>query len=215
MFQQTNKTTLSYWLTRKVLTGFKVVLFLVALTGVLLYTRMGAPEPAHAAIPTTLNFQARLLNSGGAIVPDGYYNVEFKLYDAVSGGSNVWTETWYDSNGVTAGNDNRIQVRSGYLSVYLGDITSLASLDWTQQYWLTMNVGGTTHTATPTYDGEMNPRLRLTSVPYAQAASRADTLDGIDSTGFAQLAPGAVQGVNSANAALRINQTGAGNLLQR
>src|SRR5688572_24773427 len=110
MSKQTNKTTLSYWLTHKVLTGFKVVLFLVALTGVFLYTRVGAPESAHAAIPVTLNFQARLLQSSGAIVPDGSYNVEFKLYDASSGGSNVWTETWYDSNGVGAGNDNRIQV---------------------------------------------------------------------------------------------------------
>ncbi len=34
---------------------------------------------ANATTNSDINFQARLLNSSGAIVPDGNYNVEFKL----------------------------------------------------------------------------------------------------------------------------------------
>lgn len=122
----------------------------------------------QAATNNTLNFQARLQTAGGALAADGYYNIEFKLYSASSGGSALWTETHYDSNGVTAGNDNRIRVKNGYLTVSLGSITAFPStINWDQELWVTMNVGGATQTATPTFDGEMSPRLKLTGVPYA------------------------------------------------
>ena len=64
------------------------------------------------------------MTASGATVRDGYYNVQFKLYSASSGGTAQWTETYYDSNGVTAGNDNRVRVVNGYLSVYLGSQTT-------------------------------------------------------------------------------------------
>jgi parallel beta-helix repeat protein len=134
----------------------------------------------------TLNFQARLENSTGSIVPDGLYNVQFKLYDGdTSGGTagkgagfagtNLWTETYYDSNGVTAGNDNRVTIKNGYLTVNLGSQTAFPStINWDQGLWLTMNIGGIAQTATPTWDGEMlgagNTRLKLTAVPYALRA---------------------------------------------
>ncbi|HJP96735.1 MAG TPA: hypothetical protein VJ843_05210, partial [Candidatus Saccharimonadales bacterium] len=43
-----------------------------------------APAIATAATTSTINFQARLMQSSGAIVPDGTYNVEFKLYNALT-----------------------------------------------------------------------------------------------------------------------------------
>jgi hypothetical protein len=132
---------------------------------------------ATAATSDNINFQARLQNVTGSIVPDGYYNIEFKLYDAQSGGNLLWTETYYDSNGVTAGDDNRLRVVNGYATANLGSLTPFAStIPWDQQLWLTMNVGGTTQTATPTYDGEMSPRLKLTAVPYAFNAKTASQL---------------------------------------
>ncbi len=192
MYKPKPKTTLKRSVANAVTNWFRVVLFVVALTGVFLYTRVGRPTRVEAATPATLNFQARLLTASGGIVADGCYNIQFKLYDAASGGSNVWTETRIDTDGPTggatncptpvSGNDYRVSVKSGYVSVYLGDITSLSSLDWSKQYWLTMNVGGTTQTATPTYDGEMSPRLRLTSVPFAQAAGSLATYNS--GTGF-------------------------------
>ncbi len=127
---------------------------------------------AKAATSSTINFQARLMTGAGAIATDGYYNVEFKLYDASSGGSPAWTETYYDSNGVTAGNDNRVRVANGYLTVNLGSQTAFSGVNWDQEYWITMNIGDTTQTATPTWDGEMSPRLKMTAVPYAFSAGR-------------------------------------------
>ena len=135
-----------------------------------------APK-AQAATNTTLNFQARLLTAAGAVVPDGQYNVEFKLYNAASStGSSqgscsgdsacLWTETRVTSN--------KVRVVNGYLTVNLGSVTSFStSINWDQELWLTMNIGGTGAVA---WDGEMSPRLKLTGVPYAfQAGALANT----------------------------------------
>ena len=159
---------------------FVVFLVLVTLTSVYSITRAGAPH-VQAASPTTLNFQARLLNSSGSLVPDGIYNVEFKLYNAsTSSGSTqgsctgdancLWTETRLASDPA----DQQIVVKNGYLSAYLGDKTALPADIWDQQLWLTMNIGGV---GIATWDGEMTPRIRLTSVPFAFRATVADSAE--------------------------------------
>ncbi len=122
------------------------------------------PRTAEAATSSTMNFQARLLQSSGALVADGYYNVEFKLWDASVGGNNVWTETYKQAN--------RVRVVNGYLTVNLGTVTAFGSINWDQEHWLTMNIGGTANTADPDWDGEMTPRLKLTAVPYAFTAGK-------------------------------------------
>jgi hypothetical protein len=156
-----------------------VLLFCATLAGTWL-----AEKNADAATLSTINFQARLMNLSGSVVPDGFYNIEFKLYNASTSSGSVqgsctgdanclWTETYYDSNGVTAGNDNRVRVANGYVTVSLGSLTAFPStINWDQEVWLTMNVGGSTQTATPTWDGEMSPRLKLTAVPYAFRAGQ-------------------------------------------
>lgn len=173
---------------RRLLKTFQLMLWRMSLavvlvaifTSVISYTREGAGDDrvkVQAATSSNLNYQARLLNSSGNLVADGYYNIQFKLYNADTGGSALWTETYYDSNGVTAGNDNRVRVVNGYMSVNLGSQTAFPALDWDQDMWLTINVGGTTQTATPTWDGEMSPRIKMTSVPYAFQAGSSRTLN--------------------------------------
>lgn len=206
-------------------TGLGVLLVSVSLAAVF-YTRAGAPTRVYAASPSTLNFQARLLSASGGIVPDGSYNVEFKLYD--SAGTNPssqgvcsldsstddcwWIETRTGGNAVT--------VKGGYLTVNLGSVTGFgANVPWDQELWLSMNIGGV---GAPVWDGEMlsvtSERLKLTAVPYAFQAAQADALTiaggSVSGDSLAQLAPSGLQLVNSANAGLRINQTGAGGLLQ-
>ncbi|MFZ1483839.1 MAG: hypothetical protein WAS36_02410, partial [Candidatus Saccharimonadales bacterium] len=67
-----------------------VALILLALP-LFFLTRVGTHVPtAYAATSDNLNFQARLQTSTGAIVPDGFYNVEFKLYDDQSAGTLLW-----------------------------------------------------------------------------------------------------------------------------
>ena len=137
-------------------------------------------QPALAATNTNLNFQARLQTASGGIVADGLYNVEFKLYSASSGGSALWTETYLNSN--TQG----VRVKNGYLTTNLGSVTAFpGTINWDQELWITMTVRGTGSCAfgacTPT-DAEMNPRLKLTGVPYAFKAGQLAKFNSV--TGF-------------------------------
>lgn len=187
-------------------------LSLFALIATVFYS---AQHPAFAAtgINKQLNYQARLLNGSGGVVPDGTYNVEFKIYQdgngcvtsgsAPCGGTLKWTETRTGSDKVT--------VKNGYFSVQLGEVTAFgSSVDWNQDsLWLSINVGGT---GTPTWDGEMTPFRRLSSVPYAM---NAGLLNGLDASRFVQIAPSAVQVDSGTLSTLFLNKTGAsGNILQ-
>lgn len=180
---------------------------------VLVAVLVGQTTPAIAA-NSTLNFQGRLLSQGGASVSDGSYNMQFDLYSASSGGTSLWTEDRLVAN------SQGVAVRNGYFSVPLGEFDVFPSnIDWDQDLWLGMTVRGSGSCAwgscTPT-DNEMTPRFKLTAVPYAFRAGAITDASGNAYTGddLAQLAPGNVQAVNSALAALRFNQTGSGSLLQ-
>ncbi len=159
---------------RSRIAGVFVVLALsVVLLPLFSYTRAGmhlgaflrSPQ-ASAATTDSLNFQARLQTAAGGIAPDGNYNVEFKLYDAASGGTLLWTETRTTTD--------KVRVANGYLTVNLGDVTAFpGTMPWDQQLYLTMNIGGT---GAASWDGEMDPRLKLTAVPYAFNAKTASQL---------------------------------------
>ena len=136
-----------------------------------------------AATSSTINFQARLESSAGNIAPDGTYNVEFKLYNAASSSGSsqgsctgdsacLWTEDYLVSA------SNGIHVVNGYLTANLGSITAFPSnMNWNQQLWLTMRIGGTA--SSPTWDTEMSPRLLLTATPYSfQAGELSATTSG-------------------------------------
>lgn len=160
--------------------------------------------PVAAATNNTINFQARLLTSAGNLVPDGFYNVEFKLYSAatVDGGETPIQGSCTTNPGAAADEDcvwvetregsDKVRVANGYLTVNLGSVTAFGgSINWDQELWLTMNVGGT---GTPTYDGEMSPRLKLTAVPYAL---RAGKLVGGSGSNVTVLDTGTPSGTNT------------------
>lgn len=164
---------------------------------------------ASVGINETVNYQARLLTSTGAVVPDGSYNIEFKIYqdgDGVIGGGDEtlkWTETRVSSN--------KVLVKNGYFSVYLGSVTPFANnVDWDQStLWLSVNIGGT---GTPTYDGEMSPFTRLSSSPYSL---NSKALNGLQSSSFVQLAQGVQTDSSTSNPSIFINKTGiTANILQ-
>jgi hypothetical protein len=167
----------------RVLYGRTMMPFLLALFGVISILASMYFMPAstvNAAANNTINFQARLLTASGGIVADGTYNVEFKLYNASSSSGSsqgsctgdtacLWTETRTTTN--------RVTVKAGYLSVALGSVTAFpTTINWDQNLYLTMNIGGTG--TSPTWDGEMNPRLAVTSVPYAFRAGQLASLAG-------------------------------------
>jgi hypothetical protein len=159
---------------------------------VLLVSAFGAlllPEKqALAAANSTINFQARLMNASGSIAPDGDYNIEFKIYNALTpdGGETPLQGACTTNPGAATDEDclwvetrtsgNKIHVANGYLTASLGSVTAFAStINWEQDLWITMRVGGT---GTPSWDTEMSPRLKLTAVPYAFRAGQLSRLNG-------------------------------------
>ncbi|HUD03681.1 MAG TPA: hypothetical protein VMR51_02740, partial [Patescibacteria group bacterium] len=130
-------------------------------------------QVAHATTNNTINFQARILTNTGNVVADGSYNVEFKIYKSLAANSStpgtcnndcLWMEDW------TSG--NKITTKNGYVTAALGSITGFGALNWDQQLWLTIDIGGT---GAPSWDGEMTPRMTMTAVPYAIAAGQLQT----------------------------------------
>jgi hypothetical protein len=173
---------------------------------------------AAAGINKTINFQGRLLNAQGATVADGYYNIQFKIYQDGDGqsvgnttgspaGTLKWTESWLNSAG------NGVLVKNGFLSVQLGQVTPFGtSVDWNQDtIWLSMNVAGVGASCTPfsscSPDGEMVPMKRLSATPYALNAGQ---LGGMTSAQFLQLAQGVQTDVSTNTSSVFINKTGAG-----
>jgi hypothetical protein len=188
MFKQKSKKLIS--IKRALLLTIPVI---VVATSFVAY--FGRHNTAEAATNGTINFQARLLNTAGSIVPDGNYNVEFKLYNASSSSGSsqgscsgdsacLWTETRTSSD--------RVRVANGYMTVNLGSVTAFGAIDWDQELWLTMNVGGTL--VSPSFDGEMSPRLKLTAVPYA---FRAGSLVGGSGANTTKLTTGTPSGNNT------------------
>ena len=154
-----------------------------------------APK-ANAApgVNNQINFQGRLYNAQGAIVPDGNYNIQFKIYQDGNGlsvgnttglpaGSLKWTESYL--NNATQG----VQVVNGFMSVQLGSVNAFGTqVDWNQDtLWLSMNIGSTSTSCTPftscTPDGEMVPMKRLSATPYALNSGQ---LGGLTAAGFIQ-----------------------------
>ncbi len=115
---------------------------------------------AFAQVPETLTYQGQLADSSGQPVDDTV-EVTFRIYDASSGGSEIWTET-----------QATIDVNGGYLSATLGDSEPLLDAFDGSQRWLEVAIN----------DQTMAPRTELDTVPYAlraASASDADTLGGM------------------------------------
>ena len=217
-------TPVLHWSTFLPSLTFLAPLFFLAfsLISPLLYTPKNTPlsQTASAVTNNTINFQARLLTNTGALVPDGNYHIEFKLYDSLAAGASAQgicsgnsstDDCWWRETRTTG---NLVSVKNGYISVALGSVTPFgANIPWDQELWLTMNIGGAGGSAS--WNGEMTPRMKITSVPFAQSANKLKGAAGLyDADQLAQLAPASAQAINSTNTAIRINQTGTGSLLQ-
>ncbi len=208
-------------------TGFKrrYVLQFVALASIIvaLITTLIFAHASHAVQSTnrTISFQGRLQTAAGAVVADGYYNIQFKIYQGGTGaaagnpgGSLKWTESYTNNNG-----NNGILVKNGLFSVNLGSINTFgSSIDWDQDaLWLSMNVAGSAAactsfgTAPCAADGEMLPMKRITAAPYA---INAGAVGGKTADNFIQLAQGVQTDASSNTSSIFINKTGTGNLIQ-
>jgi hypothetical protein len=114
---------------------------------------LGVAVTTNAAVPRTLSYQGVLKDSGGNIVPDGDYTVTFRIYDVDSAGTALWTQT------------QTLPVVDGILNAILGKPLGI-DLPFDTAYFLGVEVGT---------EGELEPRLELTSAPYAHRAAIADS----------------------------------------
>ncbi len=134
---------------------------------------------AATGVPLLINFQGRLTNvSGGTNVANGTYTMRFKIYDALTSGTLLWTET-RDQAPVHA--CQKVQVTAGVFNVKLGSCNSLSTVDFTSDsLYLSVDFDGGSG-----YDGEMSPRKQLVSAPYAINANNVAGSGKIDLTNTA------------------------------
>lgn len=106
-------------------------------------------------IPQTISYQGILTDAGATAIPDGSYNLTFKLYHAATDGTLLWSET------------QAVSVSNGLFNVILGSVNPL-NIPFDDPYWLGITVGG---------DSEFTPRIELTSSAYSlNARSIADSV---------------------------------------
>lgn len=119
-----------------------------AVTAAMFFMMTSAGVTLKAAVPQLLTFNGILKDSGGDFL-DGTYEMTFRVYSAATGGSALWSETQTD-----------LAVDSGSFSAQLGSVTAL-TLPFNAPYWVSVEVES---------DGEMTPRVQLTSSGYAYTA---------------------------------------------
>lgn len=119
---------------------------------------------AAADVPQLINYQGRLTDPAGDPVTDDDYNITFTIYDDPTGGIVQWTS-----------GQQTVSVKDGLFHYQLGSMVQLQDtlFDDTLR-WLGIKVGA---------DPEVTPRARLTSVPYAYHALRADAGGGWKNVG--------------------------------
>lgn len=140
------------------------------------------PVGAAQTVPYKINFQGRLADASGNAKANGQYNMTFRLYSDLTGGSAVWTEVREQTN--------RVTVTNGQFNVQLGDVTALSPSilsDSTLFFEIELPTPATATCSTASCasytEGAMGPRQPLASGAFAM---NADQIDGIDGSSLAR-----------------------------
>ncbi|HDG68040.1 MAG TPA: hypothetical protein ENG11_02705, partial [candidate division Zixibacteria bacterium] len=106
-----------------------------------------------AEIPHTINYQGKITNSAGVGL-DGTYSMTFRIFNAPTGGSELWSETIPS-----------VSIHKGLFDVVLGELNPI-ELPFDTVYWLQIEVEGEI----------LSPRIKLSSVGYAYRSQIADSV---------------------------------------
>jgi len=120
------------------------------------------PGTDEISIPRMLSYQGRLTDSLGNPVPDGNYELTFRLYTQETGGTPFWTET------------QTVEVRGGVFFVRLGAVNPINNLPDEGTLYFGMQVGT---------GQELTPRLPIVSSAYAFKADTANYASPIGPAG--------------------------------
>ena len=130
-------------------TGVSIYLML------LLLLMLFISDVSFAQIPEHLSVQAKVAKKDGTIL-NGSYPVTFRIYEADSGGTALWSEA------------QTVTISQGILDTVLGTSTAFTEdMTFHAPYWLSIEIGS---------DGEMTPRIRLTGAPYALNAKKVGNI---------------------------------------
>jgi hypothetical protein len=112
-----------------------------------------------ADVNREINYQGKLADATNYVVPDGNYDMRFRIYDAYTGGNLLWTGNYTTANG------NPIQTTKGIFSILLGSGTGNAmNLDFTtNSYYLEVDIYNTGTSVWETF----NNRKKFGSVPQS------------------------------------------------
>lgn len=151
---------------------------------------------AVTGINAQIPFGGTLNDADGDSV-SGTYDMVFTIYDAPTGGSDVWTGTHSAANG------NAVVVTDGAFHVLLGSGTGNALiLDFNDDtYYLGVKIGA---------DPEMVPRERLGASGYA---INADMLDGVHASSFLLANELISIASSSVSSMLTLTQSGSGRFI--
>lgn len=123
------------------------------------------PLISSADVPRRMTWHGRLARADGSAETNPQ-SLKFALYTASTGGAPVWEETL-----------SNVPVVNGAYAVVLGQATPLpASVVNGQDLFLGLSLNG---------GAEQQPRVRVSSVPYALTAADAHTLEGHPAADFA------------------------------
>ena len=130
---------------------------------------------ASAVQPSNLlTYQGRLLNTNGVPVSTSSADMQFRLYDAHTGGTCLWSN---DDSACATNANKSITLTDGLFTVNLGSAPDGFALIPDSVFATNANVFLEVEV-----EGEvLTPRKRMTAAPYAL---NAQTLDGIGADGF-------------------------------
>ncbi|MBP7950028.1 MAG: tail fiber protein [Verrucomicrobiales bacterium] len=145
-------------------------------------------QPAQAETKL-LPFQGRLTDAAGNAIGDGARVVEFKMYDAPTGGNVKW-----------AGEVHKLSINGGLVNTMLGSKAGLGSEDFATATFLRITVDANGDDSITAVDPPLLPRQSVVSAVYANEAVNARdsvklagadwTSIMVDGTGAATNVPG-------------------------
>jgi len=146
-----------------------------------------AAMPAHAEVPSTVSFTARLVDDKSGEALTGSHELTFKLFDAATTGLPLWTEN------VDA------EIEDGLLFVDLGSTEPLTAivLDG-RKLFLEVTLD----------EVVMSPRVTLGSVPYAVRATEAANAAAVGGVSADQLQKRVTGGCTTGNFIIGVNDDG-------
>lgn len=148
---------------RNVRTMFHVSLIMLIISSLIsvanVATVLSAPtNNTVTTVPTTVGFEGFLTDGSGAPLADGTYTLTFRVYDAATAGTTLWTEQ-----------QTNVQLKNGLYSVALGSVTAFGANVFNGSRWIGVTVGT---------GSENTPRTQISSVPFALNADNSNKIGG-------------------------------------